>query len=457
VDLERTLARAAEIEKEERERMLERTRASAQLFERAQATMPLGVASSFQAGDPYPIYLQRGQGSHVWDIDGNEYVDYHNGFGTMVVGHAHPKIQEALARAAAEGTHFAVTSETTVALAEELCRRFGAERVRFSNSGTEATMDALRVARAATGRERLVKIEGSYHGHHDAVMFSVVPSMAQLEGHDAGGSIPFSGGIPKHTADDLEVVPFNDVDALEQTLEAFPGQFAAMILEPVMMNIGLVVPEEGYLQRVRELCTKHGVVLIFDEVKTGATVAPGGAAELYGVQPDLACWAKAIGGGTPLGAFGGTAAVMDEIGRSVAHQGTFNGNPLVSRAGLVTLTEILTPDAYEHVNRLSAAMAEGCRAAIAEHDIPAHVMQLGLKGCISYRPEPLRNYRDYLDTHPELFAASWAWVINRGVFMTPGDEEQWTVSVQHTDEDVARYVDAFSEFCAALADTGSGG
>jgi glutamate-1-semialdehyde 2,1-aminomutase len=314
-------------------------------------------------------------------------------------------------------------------------------------------MDALRVARAATGRERLIKIEGSYHGHHDAVMFSVVPSMAQLEGHDRGGNIPFSGGIPPHPADDLEVVPFNDAEALEQTLDSFPGQFAAMILEPVMMNIGMVVPEDGYLQKVRELCTKHGVVLIFDEVKTGATIAPGGAAELYGVQPDLACWAKAIGGGTPLGAFGGTAAVMDEIGRSVAHQGTFNGNPLVAHAGLTALTEILTPDAYGHVNRLSAAMAEGCRAAIAAHGIPAHVTQVGLKGCVSYRPEPLRNYRDYLDTHPELFAASWAWVINRGVFMTPGDEEQWTVSVQHTDDDVARYVDAFGGFCAELAST----
>jgi glutamate-1-semialdehyde 2,1-aminomutase len=448
---ESILRRAGEVESSERAGMLARTRASGRLYERAVRTMPLGVASSFQAGDPYPIYLARGRGSRVWDVDGNEYVDYHNGFGTMVVGHAHPKIREAIARAAADGTHFAVTTETTVALAEELCRRFRLERVRFSNSGTEATMDALRVARAATGRERLVKIEGSYHGHHDAVMFSVVPSMAQLEGHDSGGSVPFSGGIPKHTADDLEVVPFNDAAALEEVFEAHPGQFAAMILEPVMMNIGLVPPEPGYLQRVRQLCTKHGVVLIFDEVKTGATVAPGGATELYGVQPDLACFAKAIGGGTPMGAFGGTAAVMDEIGRTVAHQGTFNGNPLVAHAGLATLTEILTPSAHEYVNRLSATLAEGCRRAIAEHGIPAHVQQLGLKGCVSYRPEPMRSYRDYLDTHPELFAASWAWLVNRGVFMTPGDEEQWTVSVQHTEEDVARYVEAFSDFCASLA------
>jgi glutamate-1-semialdehyde 2,1-aminomutase len=448
---DRLKARAEEIAERENKILLDNTKASEALYARAVKTLPLGVTSSFQVNDPYPIYGDHGKGSRLWDVDQNEYIDYHNGFGTMVVGHAHPKIIEAIDKAARQGTHFATTTPIAVDMAEEMCRRFGMERVRFSNSGTEATMDAIRVGRAVTGKDLLVKIEASYHGHHDAVMFSVVPSMAQLEGHDRGGTIPFSGGIPKHTADDLEVVPFNDAEALEQTLEAYPGQFAAMILEPVMMNIGMVVPEPGYLQRVRELCTKHGVVLIFDEVKTGATVSPGGAAELYGVQPDLACWAKAIGGGTPLGAFGGTAAVMDEIGRSVAHQGTFNGNPLVSHAGLTTLTEILTPDAYDHVNRLSEAMADGCRAAIAEHGIPAHVMQLGLKGCVSYRPEPLRNYRDYLETHPELFAASWAWVINRGVFMTPGDEEQWTVSVQHTDEDVARYVDAFSEFCATLA------
>ena len=447
---ERMLVRAGEIEQEEGARILERTRGSAALFERAVRSMPLGVASSFQAGHPYPIYLSRGEGSHVWDVDGHEYVDYHNGFGTMAVGHAHPKIREAIAKAAAGGTHFAVTTEITVALAEEMCRRFQLERVRFSNSGTEATMDALRVARAATGRERFVKIEGSYHGHHDAVMFSVVPSMAQLEGHDAGGTIPFSGGIPRHVADDLEVVPFNDAPALEAMLDAHPGEFAAMMLEPVMMNIGIVPPEPGYLERVRELCTKHGVVLIFDEVKTGATIAPGGAIERYGVRPDLACFAKAIGGGVPIGAFGGTAAVMDEIGRTVAHQGTFNGNPLAAAAALATLTEILTPEGYEHVDKLSAMLAEGCREAIAARDVPAHVQQLGLKGCVSYRREPLRSYRDYLETHAELFAASWPWVVNRGVFMTPGDEEQWTISVQHSDEDIARYVDAFAGFCEAL-------
>lgn len=218
-----------------------------------------------------------------------------------------------------------------------------------------------------------------------------------------------------------------------------------------MMNIGVVVPEPGYLDAVSKLCTKHGVVLIFDEVKSGATIAEGGAIERYGVQPDLACFAKAIGGGTPAAAFGGTAAVMDIIEHGAAQQGTFNGNPLVAAAGLAALTEVLTPDAYEHLGALGSRLADGFGKAIAEHGLPAHVVDLGAKGCISYRAEPLRNYRDFLETRTELYEASFPWVLNRGVFMTPGDEEQWTLSVQHTDADIDRYVDAFSEFCAAVA------
>ncbi|MBI4259796.1 MAG: aspartate aminotransferase family protein [Actinobacteria bacterium] len=456
VDIDRLLARAGEIEKLERETTLARTRASAALHGRAVRSMPLGVASSFQANDPYPIYLERGRGSRVWDVDGNEYVDYHNGFGTMAVGHAHPRVVEAIERAAGEGTHFAVTTEAGVALAEELCRRFRLERVRFSNSGTEATMDALRVARAASGRDGVIKIEGSYHGHHDQVMFSVVPSMYELGEPERPASTPFSRGIPGHTADDLVVVPFNDADALRRVLDEDASRdggprIGTMIIEPVMMNIGIVPPNPGYLEAVRELCTRHGVVLVFDEVKCGATIAPGGAIELYGVQPDLACFAKAIGGGVPIGAFGGTAAVMDEIGHGVAHQGTFNGNPLAMRAGLATLTEVLTDDAYRRFAELGSRMASGCRAALEANGIPAHVRDFGCKGNVSYRAEPLTQYRDYLECHEGLFYASWGWVINRGVFMTPGDEEQWTISVQHTEADIDRYVEAYASFCTALA------
>ena len=441
--------RARQIAVEEAARLMERTRASASLYERAVRSLPLGVASSFQAGDPYPIYLARGKGSRVWDVDGTEYVDFHNGFGTMAVGHAHPKVAEAIERAARTGTHFAASTEQTVALAEELCRRFALGSVRFTNSGTEATMDAIRLARAATGGDTIAKIEGSYHGHHDAVMFSVVPNADVMGGRDRPSSAPMSRGIPADVSRHTTVVPFNDPAALEQTLAG--GEIACLIMEPVMMNIGICLPQPGYLEAVRDLCTRHGVVLIFDEVKSGATVAPGGAAERFGVEPDLKCFAKAIGGGVPLGAFGGRSDLMEEIGAGAAQLGTFNGNPLAMAAGLAALTEVLTPDAYDHLGKLGTLLAEGCQRAISEHGVPAHTVDLGCKGCVSYRPEPLRDYRDFLETNTALFEASWPWMVNRGVFMTPGDEEQWTISVQHTEEDVARYVDAYAAFCAALA------
>jgi glutamate-1-semialdehyde 2,1-aminomutase len=456
-DLDRLLVRAAEIEARESDRLLDRTRGSGELFRtRAVKTMPLGVASSFQANDPYPIYLERGRGSRVWDVDGNDYLDYHNGFGTMAVGHAHPKVVEAIQRAAREGTHFAATTPVTMAFAEELCRRFGLERVRFTNSGTEATMDAIRVARAVSGRDRVVKVEGSYHGHHDQVMFSVVPSLDASGPRERPWSAPFSRGIPRRMAEDLAVVPFNDPDALQRLFDedgAAEGgpTIGAMIIEPVMMNIGIVPPQPGYLEQVRELCTKHGVVLIYDEVKCGATIAAGGAIERFGVQPDLACFAKAIGGGVPIGAFGGRADVMDEIGKGLAQLGTFNGNPLAMRAGLAALTEVLVDEAYEYTGKLGTRLAQGCRDAIDRFGLPAHVQDFAFKGCVSYRPEPLVRYRDYLETHAELFNASWPWMVNRGVFMTPGDEEQWTLSVQHSEEDIDHYVTTFTEFAEELS------
>lgn len=447
----RITARAREIAMVEKPLLLERTRASEAMYNRALNSLPLGVGSSFQVGDPYPIYLSEGSGSRVVDVDGHEYVDYHNGFGCMLVGHAHPKVREAIERAAATGTHFAAPTPATVELAEVLCDRFSVDRVRFCNSGTEATMHAIRIARAATGRDHIVKIEGSYHGHHDAVMFSVVPNADVLGGRDMPATTPMSLGIPPSVADYTHVVPFNDLTVLDRLLDERAGQIACLILEPVMMNIGIAEPQPGYLQGLKDLLHKHGALLVFDEVKSGATVAYGGAADRYGVQPDLSCWAKATFGGTPGAAFGGRSDVMDSIERGAAQQGTFNGNPLVAAAGLATLTEVLTPDAYVELSRIGTRLAEGCAKAIAEHGIPAHAVDLGAKGCVSYRSERLTNYRDFLETNLDLYAASFPWMINRGVFMTPGDEEQWTLSVQHSDADVDRYVDAFADFCAAVA------
>jgi glutamate-1-semialdehyde 2,1-aminomutase len=442
--------RAREIAEIEHGRLIDSTPVSHALYERALKSMPLGVASSFQIGDPYPIYLREGHGAEVWDVDGHEYVDTHGGFGSMVVGHAHPKIREAIIRAIDTGTHFAVPTEDSVLFAEELCRRFNLEQVRFANSGTEATMSAIRIARAATGRDDIVKIEGSYHGHHDAVMFSVVPNADLMGGREAPASEPMSLGVPQFLRGHTHVVPFNDLTVLSKLLDERGDSIACMIIEPVMMNIGIAVPDPGYLNGLLELLHKHGALLIFDEVKTGATIAAGGAIERYGVQPDLACFAKAIGGGTPAAAFGGRGDVMDVIARGAAHQGTFNGNPLVCAAGLAALTEVLTPDAYVHLGALGTRLARGCAAALEANDIPAHTVDLGAKGCVSYRPEPLRNYRDFLETNTDLYSASYPWMVNRGLFMTPGDEEQWTLSVQHTEADVDRYVDAFADLCATL-------
>jgi len=461
-DRDRLLARAGEIARDEKARLLERSPGSAELYARAVKSLPNGVASNFQAGDPYPIYLSHGRGPHVWDVDGLDYLDFHGGFGVNVVGHAHPKIVEAVSKAIANGAHFAVTTPQTVALAEEINRRFGWEQMRFVNSGTEATMDALRVARAATCRDRVVKMEGSYHGHHDALLFSVVPEADVLDlRHSPGGDAadssgrayttrPTSKGIPQSMWRDTIIVEFNDADAVEEVFTEHGDEIAALILEPVMMNVGIVVPEAGYLESLRDLCDRFGVVLIFDEVKCGGTIAAGGATERFGVQPDLACLAKAVGGGITIGAFGGRASVMDIVTKGAAQQGTFNGNPVSCAAGLAALTEVLTPEAYLELERRGALLAGGCQKAIEGAGIPAHTVDLGAKGCVSYRSRPMRNYRDFLDTLPQLFEASYPWMVNRGIFMTPGDEEQWTLSVQHSDEDIQRYVDAYGEFCSAL-------
>ena len=463
MDQERLNARAAEIADRETKALLDRTPASAALFERASKSLPAGVSSNFQGNDPYPVYLRQGKGSKVWDVDGTEYTDFHGGFGVNVVGHANPKIVAAIKRAAEGAIHFAVTTEATVSLAEEICRRFQVDRMRFVNSGTEATMDAVRVARAATGRDRIVKMEGSYHGHHDAVLFSVVPEADALglrenvsgESADSSGTAyttrPTSKGVPRSMWNDTIIVPFNDAGALDELFREHGEEIAAVILEPVMMNVGIIVPEPGYLQALRDLCDRNGSVLIYDEVKCGGTIAYGGATERYGVRPHLAAWAKAIGGGATIGAFGGEADIMDFVTKGAAQQGTFNGNPLSAAAGLAALTEVLTKDAYDQLGKLGTMLAEGCDRAIEDSGVPAHTVDLGAKGCVSYRKEPLRNYRDFLETNADLYYASYPYMVNRGIFMTPGDEEQWTISVQHTEDDIQRYIDAFGEFCSELA------
>jgi glutamate-1-semialdehyde 2,1-aminomutase len=436
--------RVAELILKEEERFRAKRQRSDQLWKEAQQFVPRGVPSSFQDAAPQPVFIDHGKGSRIWDVDGNEYVDFHNGFGVMLVGHAHPLILQAINEQAAKGTHFAQPVADVAIVAEELSRRFHQPQWRFTNSGTESTLDAVRLARGFTGRDRLIKIEASYHGHHDALLVSVEPPADKMGPADAPVSLAYSAGTPQAVVDLTTVVPFNNLQVLERTLDRHRGEVAAIIVEPVMMNIGIVLPDDGYLASVRELAHRHGALLIFDEVKTGTTIAAGGATERFGVTPDLIALAKAIGGGLPCGAVGGRADVMSTIDEhKVVQIGTFNGNPLTIAASKATLTKVLTPQAYAHFDALAEALEGGLRKVIDDYQLPFHPITLAARGCVTYRKERVRNYRDYLTIDKKYAYLSWLYQCNRGVLMAPGAEENWTLSVQHSEDDVLRYVRNF--------------
>ena len=438
--------RVAALAERGRARYVERTRRSGEYFERAKAVMPGGVPSSFQLNDPWPVYIERGRGAQVWDVDGNEYVDFHNGFGVMCVGHANPKVAAAVQSRMEEGTHFAAPTEGSIVVAEELRRRWGLPQWRFTNSGTESTMDAIHLARGATGRRLIVKVEGAYHGHHDSVMVSVHPDLADIGDRANPIAVPYGDGLVG--TEHVVVVPFNDADYLERVLRENEGRIAGMIMEPAMMNCNIVKPVDGYLQRVRELLSEHGAIMIFDEVKTGAAAAAGGATELFGVTPDVVCLAKAICGGLP----GGAVGMTDELGAlvaagSVRQQGTFNGNPLVMAAAQAALLEVLTDDAYAKLHADNEALMAGCERIIEQYGLPAHTVGMGSKGCVVFSSEPVREYRDYLvDVDHELTNLAWLYHLPHGVFMTPGEDEEWTLSVLHDQSAYDRYLEAFEDF-----------
>jgi glutamate-1-semialdehyde 2,1-aminomutase len=440
--------RVAALTERQRAILLDRTAESGRTYTRAAEVMPGGVPSQFQKNDPWPVYIERGQGAKVWDVDGNEYLDFHNGFGVMCVGHANPVIAAAVKKQMDAGTHFAAPTEHSIAVAGELRRRWGLPHWRFTNSGTESTMDAIHLARGFSGESVIIKIEGTYHGHHDAVMVSVKPP-AELMGDRAHpASVAYGLGYPEPMIELTRVVPFNDAEALERLLGELEGKVAGVIMEPAMMNVNIVPPVPGYLERVRELTKAHGVTLIFDEVKTGAAVAAGGATELYGVTPDVVCLAKAICGGLPGGAIGMTDALAEIVadGR-VRQQGTFNGNPLVMAAAQATLTEVLTDAAYARLHAANKRLMAGCERVIAEYGLPAHTVGMGSKGCVVFSAAPVREYRDYLtNIHHDLSDLAWLYHMNNGVFMTPGRDEEWTLSVLHTDADLDRYVEVFEAF-----------
>ncbi|HAP77797.1 MAG TPA: aspartate aminotransferase family protein [Acidimicrobiaceae bacterium] len=424
---------------------------TAAMWARAQQSMPGGVCSSWASSRPLPVWVSHGKGGHVWDVDGNEYVDVHAGYGVNVVGHANPAVVRAVQERVELGTHFAQPTEDAIVVAENLAERFGLPKWRFNNSGSESTMDAFHLMRAITGRPLVVKIEGSYHGHHDAAMVSIFRSLDALGPADDPARVP-GPGVPQGMADLVRIVPFNDLAALDRVLTERRGQVAGMILEPMLMNAGIIPPLPGYLEGVRELTRTHGVLLAFDEVKTGLVVHPGGATKLFGVTPDIVCLAKALGGGVPCGAIGGTEEVMGAITDGTYDQiGTFNGNPLTMAAARATLTEVLTPEQYDRAEALGRRMLADSQAALTAHGIPSYGMVHGFKGSVVFSDRPATNYREFLAISTAFSHLHFLVQFNNGVFLPPwGKSESWTLSVAHTSDDGALYA-ANVERMAAMA------
>jgi len=427
----------------------ERLPRSIEYAKAASRSLAGGVSCAWHALDPYTIYGARGEGSHLWDLDGNEYVDLHCGYGVMVVGHAHPRVVEAVRERVALGTHFAMPVEDTVVVAELLAERFGLPLWRFKNSGSEATMDACRIMRAATGRDLIIKVEGCYHGSSDGLAFSYWVDVETAGSREQPAAVRNTAGVPALFGEALRIVSFNDLAAVDRVLADEGDRVAGMILEPIMMNTGVIVPDEGYLAALRELLHRHGALLCFDEVKTGATIAPGGATEWSGVTPDLVALAKAIGGGLPIGAVGGTEDAMRVVvDGTMEQEGTFNGNPLSMAAARAVLGEVLTPDVYERFAALEPVLAGGIRDAIERNGVPATVASIGCRGSVHFRAEPVRDFRDHARTDHELSHLSWLYQLNGGVFQPAGDP--WTFSVAHTEEDLGRAVEAFVAFAEAV-------
>jgi glutamate-1-semialdehyde 2,1-aminomutase len=443
------IARAKAITEREMVVYSERTTGSQAATARARQVMPAGVPSSFQAYDPHPIVVRHSSGSKMVDVDGNEYVDYDMGFGALFAGHMHPAVERAVRDQLDHGTLYVTPCELNAEVGELLADQFDFPMWRPTNSGTEATMDAIRLARGVTGRDRIVKVEGGYHGHHDEVMISNKPSIADAGPADAPWSIPQSAGITASAVAEVTVIPYNDAAALERVLAA--GDVACFIVEPVMENIGICLPQPGYLEAVREITRAAGTLLIFDEVKTGLTAGLGGATRVLGVRPDLITLAKSIGGGFPVGAFGGEAEYMEHIATGeVLHLGTYNGNPLVMAATRAVLSEVCTPETMEQVIGRNDRLVAACQEIIDNADLPAHTVKFGAKGCITWAPEQIRNYRDYKATDFDLAFAQWIHGINRGVLLPPGLDEQWLISVMHSDADAMRYAEVFGEFVDEL-------
>jgi glutamate-1-semialdehyde 2,1-aminomutase len=425
---------------------------SSVLRQRAEKLFPGGVNSpvrAFRAVGGEPPFVVRGEGAYLWDADGNRSIDYFGSWGPMILGHAFPPVVEAIQEAAARSASFGASTQAEGDLAELVLAAYPSiEKIRFVSSGTEATMSAIRVARAFTGRKYIIKFEGCYHGHADGLLVKAGSGIATF-------GIPGSAGVPEETAHLTLALPYNDLDAVEAAFAAHPGEIAAIIVEPVVGNAGCIPPASGYLETLRKITTQHGALLLFDEVMTGFRVAFGGAQALCGVRPDLTTLGKIIGGGLPVGAFGGRADIMDQLAPlgPVYQAGTLSGNPLAMAAGIATVGYLRDhrADVYARLEKLSAAVADGVASAATTAGINLTTNRVGAMWTWFFTSGPVTNYEQAAHSDIKRFAAFHQAMLAAGVWLPPSQFEAAFISTAHTDADIQQTVDAARQVFASIA------
>lgn len=411
---------------------------SESLFEAAQKVMPGGVNSPVRACrsvGTYPRFLDRGRGSHVWDVDGKEYIDLIGSWGPLILGHCCEAVEQAVSEAIRKGLSFGAPTAAEVEMAQLVCEMTGIEMVRMVNSGTEAVMSALRLARGATGRSKIIKFAGCYHGHTDAMLVKAG------SGALTGGA-PDSAGVPAEIAGDTLTANYNDLASVETLLKANPGQVAAVIVESVAANMGVVPPQPGFLQGLRKLCDENGTLLIFDEVITGFRLAPGGAQEYFGVRADLVTYGKIIGGGMPVGAYGGSRKLMEQVAPlgPVYQAGTLSGNPVAMAAGIAQLRILKSnPEIYQNLERRGAMLEKGLKEALS--GIPAQVNRVGSLLTVFFTENPVNSYDAARSSDPEQFRCWYLGLLEQGIYAAPSQFEAMFLCNAHTDEEVERIIE----------------
>ncbi|OUM86227.1 MAG: glutamate-1-semialdehyde-2,1-aminomutase [Bacillus thermozeamaize] len=422
---------------------------SIEAFRKAVQYLPGGVNSpvrAFRAVETDPVFIERGEGSRVFDIDGNEYIDYLGSWGPLILGHAHPAVVRAIQETAQRGTSFGAPTELETEMAQLVSEIVPSiEVVRMVNSGTEATMSALRLARGYTGRDKIVKFEGSYHGHADSLLIKAGSGVASL-------SLPDSPGVPPQVAAHTLTAPYNDLESVKVIFERFGEEIAAVIVEPVAGNMGVVPPLPGFLEGLRKLTQEYGALLIFDEVMTGFRVSYQGAQGLYGVTPDLTTLGKVIGGGLPVGAYGGRREIMEQVAPAgpVYQAGTLSGNPLAMAAGLTTLKELGKPGVYESLEKKAAYLEEQFRRNAEEVGIPCQINRVGSMMSLFFTSQPVTNFATAKTSDTKRFARYFQKLLDLGVFIAPSQFEGMFISTAHTQEDLDRTVEAQREALKSL-------